>query len=484
MNCLFASRRACVFTLVAAFGVSRLAYFLAGVRFAGGAMNYYLQFIDPVLLRHAFWQSLYYLREQPPLFNLFLGTIERIWPQNPNPAFQAVYLAMGLATAVALFLLLEEMRVERWIAFSITILFSVSPATVLYENWLFYGYPITLLFCAAALFLCRYAASGRVNDGLLFFSTLAAIGLLRVVYHLFWYWLIVLAAWLLLRHLRRTTMVSAALPGLLLTAFYVKHLLLWASLLPGSAVMQPVNLAEMATEFLPAGALNSLIAEGRISGALKRSMYANELSEAAPKPLPTGIPLLDRPFKTSGAANWNSMWFADTAAVYKRDASVVVRAFPAAFARRVIDNLTEYCLPSDDVWPFDRDPSGAVLTEFQNTQVLDGLFRVYHWVIAAQASDSENPWLLYAVFPALLLFGLINVIRWARQVWRDRTLATDPQAITLLFCVVNLFYLSAVVILFSHGDQNRYRDEMSTFYALLLGLALTRVFRRRPAAMF
>jgi hypothetical protein len=479
MNRLFASRKASLLALAAAFGVSRLAYFVAGVRFAGGGLNYYLQFIDPVLFRNAFWQSLYYLREQPPLFNLFLGTIVRIWPKNPNPAFHAIYVAIGLATTVALFLLLEEMKVERRIAFTITLLFSISPGTVLYENWLFYGYPITMLFCAAALFLYRYAHRGCMIDGLLFFSTLATIGLLRVVYHLFWFWLVALAAWLLLRRLGRKTLAAAALPGFLLTAFYVKHLLLWGSLLPGSAVMQPVNLAEMATEFLPEGTLDSLIAKERISGALKKSLYANEVAKVAPKPLPTRVPLLDRPFKSLGAANWNSMWFADAAVVYKRDAGVVVREYPAAFARKVLDNLTEYCLPSDEVWPFDRDPSEAASTEFRNTQALDGVFRAYHWLIGAQRPDSENPWLLYAVLPALLLFGLIKVIDWAHRALRDRTAVADPQAITLLFCVANLFYLSAVVILFSHGDHNRYRDEMSAFYALLLGLALTRLFRRR-----
>lgn len=478
MSRLFASRKACLLALAVLFVVSRVAYFLAGVRFSDRPLGFYLQYLDPLLIREAFWQSLFYLREQPPLFNLFLGTVLKLVPGHAPAGFHAAYLAMGLVLILALFLLLDEMKVERHIALSIALLFSVSPATILYENWLFYSYPLTLFFCTAALFLCRYASRGSLRDGVLFFSSLAALGLIRVVYHLFWFWLIVLTAWLLLRPLRRRTLTAAALPGLLLTAFYVKHLLLWGSILPGSAVMQPVNLAEMATQLLPAGALDSLIAQKKISTALKTSMYQVDPATVVPKPPSTGIPLLDRPVKSTGAVNWNAMWFADVGAVYRRDAKVVVRYYPAAFLDKVFSNLQEYCLTSDDVWPFDRDPKSAGQTEFQNTQSLNGLFTVYYWIVTAQGPDSDDPWLLYFVFPALLLFGLAGIVSWLRRTLRHGPEAGNPQAVTLLFCVGNVAYLSAVVILFSHGDQNRYRDEVSALYALLLGLALTRIHRR------
>ncbi len=254
MNRLFASRKQCLLALAVLFAASRLAYFVAGVRFVDSPFGIYLQYIDPLLIRESFWQSLYYLREQPPLFNLFLGIVVKITPGHAGAAFHAAYIVMGLALILALFLLLDELKVERRLAFLLSLLFSLSPSTVLYENWLFYSYPLTLFFCMAALFLRRYASTGRMRDGILFFSCLATLGLIRVIYHVFWFWLIVFVAWLLLEHLRRRTLTAAALPGLLLTAFYVKHFLLWGSILPGSAVMQPVNLAEMATAFLPAEA--------------------------------------------------------------------------------------------------------------------------------------------------------------------------------------------------------------------------------------
>ncbi len=207
-------------------------------------------------------------------------------------------------------------------------------------------------------------------------------------------------------------------------------------------------------------------------------MYAVDLRSVVPEPRPTGIPLVDRPFKSTGAVNWNAIWFADAAEVYKRDAKVVIRNYPGTFLAKVFSNLQEYCLASDDVWPFDRDPKTSHSQEFRNTAALGGLFMAYHWIVAGEAPESDDPWLLYFAFPALVLFGLHAVFRWLRRVRRDKQAAANPQAVTLLFCVANLVYLSAVVILFSHGDQNRYRDEVSAFYVLLLGLILTRIYDR------
>ena len=58
--------------LTLAFGLSRLSCYLAGVRFDATTLPYYLQFVDPKLLKSSLGQSIFYLKEQPPAFNVFL----------------------------------------------------------------------------------------------------------------------------------------------------------------------------------------------------------------------------------------------------------------------------------------------------------------------------------------------------------------------------------------------------------------------------
>ncbi len=154
-------------------------------------LQFYFQIIDPVLLRDALWQSLFYLRTQAPGFNLFVGMVIHVFPRHQHAAFHAIYLTLGLILAVCLFILLNRVLKNEILAAALAIVFVVNPVTVLYENLLFYEYPLAVLFCIAALFLHRYATGGRRLDGIAFFTALAAIGLIRVVYHLVWFGLIV-----------------------------------------------------------------------------------------------------------------------------------------------------------------------------------------------------------------------------------------------------------------------------------------------------
>jgi len=71
-----------------------------------------------------------------------------------------------------MYALLVRLKIAPPSAPPITILFIARPICVLYENWLFYTYPVTLLLCASALFPPVLVASSFA-DALTFFSLLA-----------------------------------------------------------------------------------------------------------------------------------------------------------------------------------------------------------------------------------------------------------------------------------------------------------------------
>jgi hypothetical protein len=123
-------------------------------------------------------ETLVHLRTQVPGLNLYLGTIIHLFPRYSVAAYHATYLGLGLALAVCLFLLLDRLRVSRLLAFLITVICVICPVTVLYENQLFYEYPLAVLFCVSALFFHRYASSSNPVDGIVFFTSLARPALL------------------------------------------------------------------------------------------------------------------------------------------------------------------------------------------------------------------------------------------------------------------------------------------------------------------
>jgi hypothetical protein len=80
--------------LVATFAASRIAYYVAGVRFRTGSFASAIQLLPLHLLRHDLVRSLWYLHSQPPGFNAFVGILlhvsgDRAW------VFGAAYLQSG-----------------------------------------------------------------------------------------------------------------------------------------------------------------------------------------------------------------------------------------------------------------------------------------------------------------------------------------------------------------------------------------------------
>ena len=71
-----------------------------GVRFDMEPLEFYWQYVDPALLQHDLWRSIFYLDQQPPAFNLFLGTILHLAPKTPEVAFHVIRSGIGLAVSV------------------------------------------------------------------------------------------------------------------------------------------------------------------------------------------------------------------------------------------------------------------------------------------------------------------------------------------------------------------------------------------------
>jgi len=473
------SVRRCFAILAFAFISSRFFYFSLGVRFNAAPLNFYLQYIDPKLLKDAFWQSLFYLKEQPPGYNFYLGAVLHLFPESSTLAFYGVHLAIGFAMGWALFLLLDRVGVNRTVALTIAVVVTVSPVTVLYETWLFYSYPTAALFILAALFLHRYGTEAHLLDGTLFFASLAALGTLHTVYHPFWFVLIAAGVVWLLPGWRRRTAIAAAGPAALLCGIYLKHLILFGGFVPGGEGFQSTNLALMTVGALSPDALSTLEESGRISPILEIPVFSSPgtYSRVVSRPPRAGIDILDEPYKSTGAPNWNSLWMGEVGRQYGKDARVALLSYPGIFVPIICHNVEWYFLPADFGWPFDG-------TTHPNAQALAPALRVFDRLTTGMSGPSGRPWMSFVVLPGLVLFGLWSIAGWLFGSASRQPPMRDATGLVLMFVVFNIVYVAAVTIAFSFGDHNRYRYGVSGLFAVLLGLAVTAGWRAFSRAAF
>ncbi len=475
------SRHAYLVALIVCWIASRWFYLsYLGVRFDGSPLRWYLQFIDPALLKTALWQSTFYLNSQPPGFNLFLGVMLQSFGSHVDGAFQVVYYGFGLGLAVVLFSLLLRLGIFPALAFLTTAFFCVSPITILYENWLFYTYPLTFLLVLSALFLHRYVVSKRTADAALFFSTLAVIVLTRGVFHPAWLALVLLALWLVCKGSRRQLILAAALPCLLVVALYCKNYLVFGTMLSGE-VYQKTNFGMMVFDNLSEPVKRQLITAGKVTELAATSPYNwpgdRRYRELLPPIKQWGIPVLDQEIKSTGFPNWQSQLITELARVYYRDAKVAARQDSAAYFRAVVDNLRKYFLPADQTWPFYAGEKP--FTSDANATKVRKLLRARDLLFAGQpllaGSPGGVPWLNYIAFPMCFLFGCRWVRLWVLHRKGNRDRSENATAAVILFMLYNIAYVAAVTILFSVADHSRYRFKVSPFYAVLFSLFVASV---------
>ncbi len=444
--------------VIAMFLLSRSAAMAAGVRFDASPLGYFLQYLDPHLLRARLGESLWYLHSQPPLFNLLLGVVLKLAPDDYPTLLSVLWMAAGLLLAIALYRVQVRLGVRPALAAVATVLFSVAPAAILYENWLFYTQLETLLLALCALLLHRYLSRGRVIDGALLMASAAALVLTRSLFHVGWL-AAVAALPLASRSIpRRRTLRLALLPLAVTLFWYGRSAALFGGF-SGSSWLG-MSVAKMTTFQLPEEERSAMVARGELSPVALIQPYSRldaygGLTRSTP---PTGIEALDRETKSTGASNYNHRAIPAISRLYMHDALTVLVHRPGTFLRGSAAAYYYYLFPSSIYWFLDR-----------NRSMIRGYDRAYNIVVYGQIAYHEappgespeasarrrflklSPVIILGV-PLVIVAGLLL----CRRLHRAGRLRT-PRGLTLLYLLGTVLYVTILGNALEINENYRFR---------------------------
>jgi hypothetical protein len=431
--------------LTAVFAISRIAYFAAGVRFGGVQFDMHL--LPRNLLEHDLVRSLWYLHSQPPAFNAFVGLGLHV-PINPDLLFGAAFVAIGYGLALSLFALMLELGVPSRVALIAASLFIMSPSVVLYENWMFYTYPVALLLCFSALCFARFLRTRRTAWAFWFATSIALVGMMWSTYHLVF--ILAAIAFMILsseRAVRRRALVAVALPVLVVTGVYIKNQVLFDE--PTMSTWLGMNLAHMLFPGTPAE-LRADVAAGHISGQALIVPFKPLSVYRAPLPR-TGVPALDRPTDANGATNWNNEAWIAISRQYRHDALVFVRRHSAFYLRVVGRGYVRTFIAAADYHELKSNRShihGAVRVE----GLALGQVSSFVWGSGPQHPDNVA-WLIVLQYLAVAVAGFAVVIRAVRRRGKRR----DTRDAVLVLIAATTIYSVGASNLLDFGDNMRFR---------------------------
>jgi hypothetical protein len=420
------------------FVVSRATIYALGVRFDASPLYTFLQFADPELLHHRLLETVWYLHIQPPLYNLFLGVFLKLFPNHFAGAVHVVYLGLGLVAAVGNYVLCVGVGLGRRIATALSVLLTIAPFTLVYENWLYYEYPMMVLLVLIGIAAVRYAGEWRFRDGLVLFMLMTIAVYTRQVFQLPWVFLVVALLAIASRR-PKTVLKAAAIPLVLVLLLYAKNTVLFG--VPSTSSWFGMNMARITLNVAPKSEVERLVREGKLS----RVALVTPLSPLSsyrglvPTPKPTGIPVLDQPLKSTGAVNLNAKPFIEISRRYATDSLKLVRADPKIYAKGIAMASGKLSVPATDysyVYP-ERD-------------AIRWWDRVFNFAVYFRLPGLHGiGWFLPLMYLGVCTFGLRYVVR----ILRAGT--AGPREAALLVLIVTVVYFLAVAAFLDYGENQR-----------------------------
>jgi len=478
-------RLAWAFLMVAIFTLAHLTYRGLGIRFDEAPLGHSYQFVDPDLLRHRLGESLLYLHSQPPLFNLFLGLVLKLFPGHEGSAFCASYLFMGILLYFALFAAMRRLGISRALALVLSTWFMASPSFILYEHWLFYTLPLASALILSALLFYHVLNEGRPWQLLCFFGLLLTLCGVYSAFHLVYYLLLLGGVLMLCPGRRRIIMVTAAVPLILLASLYAKNLCLFGKLTASSWL--GMNLSGTTVRALPTRERDQLVADGKLS----RLALIPRFSPLAAYPGEylrvrgfDNITALRQVSKSTGATNYNHLAYIAISEQYLRDAVYVITHRPKALLVGLLNAWLSYFRSSSD-YPLLYGNLNKIA--FVNC-VYDYLFygKVPRYVLP---TDRAPIYFAPHAEPRLYVFLIIGlpVLVWYGLRVGIKGDATSPaltrsQRMLVLYACFNIVYVALVGNLFEVSENHRFRFVTDPLYVMLCGLLIQRWALPRAAS--
>ena len=453
--------------VIGIFLLSRVVYFFYfGIRFDVTPLGYYWQYIDVYLLKNNLLQSLYYLHSQPPLFNLFLGVVLKLFPHSYAVAFAFIYLAFGLLFAISLYLVMTEIGVRPLVGVVLTSLFMASPIVVEYENWLFYEYPTAGILTLSLLFLHRFVLRKEIGDGFKFFLLIALVVYIRGLLSLHWFLLVTILLVVFNKRDWKKILLCCFFPFILIFALYFKNFLVFNSFSISDAHIGS-NLAITVTRSLSEEDEDKLINQKKITGLYKLGQFLPDLSKYDPYGIrikETGIPLLDQKMKSTKRINTHNLIYLDVGQIDLKDAYYVLVHYPGVVLSKCVATLMRgYFLTSDHADPFYSGVRSKQWIQWDN------FFKEF---FLGQFTDRTFLFLLVG-FPALLLYAFFLIL----QSFFSKKI-NYPRRAVIVFMLFTIILL-ILITLFVGQDHCRYRFLMDSFYLILFGLLISNIFLPR-----
>jgi hypothetical protein len=460
-------RKRAVLYMLPAFFISRIIFYLTGVRYVDTMVSGdHLSFISYELLQTDMLSSIWNFHVQPPLLNLLCGIVINIFGDSHTVVFHAIYILAGMALMTALYKLLVSLGVPYRFAAGLALLFIVSPDSILYENMILYTYLVATLLVLSGVSLYNYIRTEKWYWGGAAFTLWSAVILTRSMFHLIWFVAGITIIIAVSPKIWKQTVIIAAIPFLLAFGWYANNYIHFGDF--SSSTWMGMNLSRITLSGISGDEKIDLARNGLVSELIFLKPFPSfwQFSDVVilPEAPPTGVTVLDKQYINKGYSNYNNIIYPTLCKQYLKDSIAVIKNHPYDFIFGSLrKSFSMYFAPSNEWFGIWAGENGY----FENFTAIYPFTFIWNAVFYGDFSKDVNNsgWFILAAY-------IITAVYWIRRLIRSfPTLRSNAPVYTVvLFMLMTVAYVTLVGNLFELGENMRFHYQIDPFVMVLFAV--------------
>jgi len=429
------------------------------------AIFQYWQYLDMESLRNNLLPAIWYDHAQPPCFNLFLGIVVKLSGSFAPIVFELLFKLITLVNSLLLLRIMERVTRNAYVPLLLSLLYLLSPATLIFESELFYTTFISMLLLLSIYFLIRFNQNETTLNSLGIFTPLAILCLTRSMYHLLW--LLVFIAIILFYYKKSTgfkkLFISSLFAFMLVAGWYAKNYIIFKSFSSSSWI--GMNMARNVFHD------NEVTDSSRIEAFepfSKLSVYRPFISGDYEKRY-KGLNDRDllQEMKNDSFINENNIEYIEVSKKYMQASTQYVKSHPAAYLKNVLQSSIIFFTPATR-YPLAEEPSRKI----KYYDVLYS-FNLSHF---ADGKQQRRIALTISAIPKLLIYITVFFLLFKTSI---RNKKIEVFNIVIIWTIAFVFGVSSLL---EHYENMRFRYEIEPLFLVLVAQVLGEISKRRVAS--
>lgn len=439
-----------ILVLIACFIVSRMVVMQVGIDFKYDVLFTHWQYLDVQSLQHHLLRSVWYMHGQPPVFNVFVGSILQAGGKYAQQLFQVVWLLITFCNTLLLLRIVKSLSPLSSLPLIIALWYLLSPATILCENELFYTSFVSMLLLFSVFFLQKYLRKKERLALLGFFLSLCLLCLSRPIFHLAWLicMCILLLVWFFKKPPFGQVLFGSILSLAAVGCFYAKNYFLFGIFSLSS--WMGLNLSRTVFLGIPSRDSTSI---SSVHPFMPVSHYKRFIPAGYGQRY-AGISdrILLREMKSDTVINMNHVEYIPISKEYLRVSLDFIKTHPVAYVKNVFGAAIIFF-----------NPATRYYNKIKNYHKLYVYDMVYSCNLSPLMPEKTGKKYLQAIsgFPKFVMYFLVffySIRQWVK--YRDISLVN----FYIIFSIVFIFITSSLL---EYGENMRFRYELEPLFLIL-----------------